>query len=118
MIEAILNRLIGTGVIKHFGAFKGISIKLVWNHIYALYLAVLLGIIFSNIWLGISIFIAYLIGEAKGWGKWVGALVVNGTKPEETEKNLQEMFNDKEGLSFPYIHQISNFIIPEKLKVH
>lgn len=113
MIESILNRLRGTGVIKHFGTFKGISIKLVWNHIYALYLAVLLGTIFSNVWLCISIFIAYLVGESKGWGKWVGAL---SNDTQYSEVVLQRCYNDKEGLSFPYIHQVSNFIIPEKVE--
>ena len=45
IIEAILNRLRGTGVIKSFGKIKlfnkEIEIKFVGNHLYGLYLALM-----------------------------------------------------------------------------
>ena len=57
MIECgILNRLRGTGVIKHFGTLnlgeKKVEVKLVWNHIYGLYLALVLGLLAMNVWAG------------------------------------------------------------------
>ena len=45
--ESILNRLRGTGVIKHFGTLKvfnkEIKIKFVGNHLYGLWIALVLG---------------------------------------------------------------------------
>lgn len=111
---SILNRLRGTGLIKYFGTVmllnKSIDIKLVWNHIYALYLAILLGVVFS-FWVGILVFIMYLLGESKGWGEWVGSL----TRYEPWDKPLLEkQYLDDEGKTFPFIHQITNFFIKEK----
>lgn len=116
IIEAILNRLRGTGVIKHFGTLKvmnkEISISFNGNHLYGLWVALVLGIATINIWLGISIFVAYLIGEAKGWGEWVGSL----TRHEPwDEQMLQHYYKDNEGKTFPFIYQISNFFIKEKI---
>ena len=88
MIECgILNRLRGTGVIKHFGTLnlgeKKVEVKLVWNHIYGLYLALVLGLLAMNVWAGLAVLVAYLVGESKGWGEWVGALTRWETKDEE-----------------------------------
>lgn len=116
ILEAILNRLRGTGVIKHFGTLKvmnkEIEIKFVGNHLYGLWIALMLGIATMNAWLGISIFVAYLIGEAKGWGEWVGSL----TRHEPwDEQMLQHCYKDDEGKTFPFIYQITNFFIKEKI---
>ena len=113
---SILNRLRGTGVIKHFGTLKvmnkEIEIKFVGNHLYGLWIALMLGIATMNAWLGISIFVAYLVGEAKGWGEWVGSL----TRHEPwDEQMLQHCYKDDEGKTFPFIYQISNFFIKEKI---
>ena len=117
IFEAILNRLRGTGVIKHFGTLKmfnkEIEIKFVGNHLYGLWIALVLGIATMNAWLGLAVLVAYLIGEAKGWGEWVGSL----TRHEPwTEEMLQGNYKDDEGKTFPFIHQLSNFIIPEKIE--
>lgn len=113
---SILNRLRGTGVIKHFGTLKmfnkEIEVKFVGNHLYGLWIALVLGVATMNVWLGLAVLVAYLIGEAKGWGEWVGTL----TRHEPwDEAMLQKNYSDTEGKTFPFIHQISNFIIPEKI---
>lgn len=68
----ILNRLRGTGVLKHFGTLKIINkevkISFVGNHLYGLWVALVLGLATMNLWLGLAILVSYLIGEAKGWG--------------------------------------------------
>ena len=118
MIEcSILNRLRGTGVIKHFGTLKvmnkEIEIKFVGNHLYGLWVALVLGIATMNAWIGLAVLIAYLIGEAKGWGEWVGSL----TRHEPwDEQMLQGNYNDNEGKTFPFIYHISNFFIKEKIE--
>ena len=128
MIECgLLNRLRGTGVLKHFGTLRvgemkiwkltvpkiEVEIKLVWNHVYGLYLALVFGLLAMNVWAGLAVLVAYLVGESKGWGEWVGALTRWETKDE---KWLQRQYDDEEGKTFPYIHQVSNFIIPEKIE--
>lgn len=117
MIECgILNRLRGTGVIKHFGTLnlgeKKVEVKLVWNHIYGLYLALVLGLLAMNVWAGLAVLVAYLVGESKGWGEWVGALTRWETKDEEW---LQRQYDDEEGWGIPFIHNIANFICKEQI---
>lgn len=117
MIECgILNRLRGTGVIKHFGTLnlgeKKVEVKLVWNHIYGLYLALVLGLLAMNVWAGLAVLVAYLVGESKGWGEWVGALTRWETKDEEW---LQRQYDDEEGWGLPFIHNIANFICKEQI---
>lgn len=123
----ILNRLRGTGVIKHFGTLRveeiklwkltipkiEVEIKLTWNHVYGLYLALVVGLISMNVWAGLAILVAYLVGESKGWGEWVGALTRWETKDEEW---LQQQYKDNEGVGFPYIHQIANAIAKEQIE--
>lgn len=123
----ILNRLRGTGVIKHFGTLRieeiklwklttpkiEVEVKLVWNHVYGLYLALVFGIVSMNIWAGLAVLVAYLVGESKGWGEWVGALTRWETKDEEW---LQRQYKDNEGVGFPYIHQIANAITKEQIE--
>ena len=121
----ILNRLRGTGVIKHFGTLRveeikiwkltipklEVEVKLVWNHIYGIYLALIIGLLSMNIWAGLAVLVAYLVGESKGWGEWVGALTRWETKDE---KWLQRQYDDEEGRGLPFIHNIANFICKEK----
>ena len=68
-------------MIKHFGilniANKKIEVKFVGNHLYGIYIALVLGITTMNMWLGLSVFVAYLVGESKGWGEWA----VSGNSP-------------------------------------
>ena len=49
---SILNRFRGTGVIKHFGTLKifnkEIEIKFVGNHLYGLWIALVLGVATMN----------------------------------------------------------------------
>ena len=112
MIECgILNRLRGTGVIKYFGTLRieetkigkltlpkiEVEVKLVWNHVYGLYLALVFGLLAMNVWAGLAVLIAYLVGESKGWGEWVGALTRWETKDEEW---LQIQYKDNEGVGF------------------
>ena len=127
MIEAILNRLRGTGVLKYFGTLRvdekkiwkltipkiEFEIKLVWNHVYGLYLALVFGLLAMNTWVGLIVLVAYLIGESKGWGEWVGALTRWETKDEEW---LQKQYNDEEGWGLPFIHNIANFVFKEKIE--
>ena len=128
MIECILlNRLRGTGVIKHFGTIKvdeiklwkltipkiEVEVKLVWNHVYALYLALIVGLLTMNAWAGLAVLIAYLVGESKGWGEWVGALTRWESKDE---KWLEKQYKDNEGVGFPYIHQIANVVVKERIE--
>ena len=113
---SILNRFRGTGVIKHFGTLnifnKEIEIKFVGNHLYGLWIALVLGVATMNMWLGLSILVAYLVGESKGWGEWVGSL----TRHEPwDEMMLQRNYKDDEGKTFPFIYQISNFFIKERI---
>lgn len=128
MIECgLLNRLRGTGVLKHFGTLRvdemkiwkltlpkiEVEIKLVWNHVYGLYLALIVGLLAMNVWAGLAVLVAYLVGESKGWGEWVGALTRWETKDEEW---LQIQYKDNEGVGFPYIHQIANTIAKERIE--
>lgn len=123
----VLNRLRGTGVIKHFGTLRveemkiwkltipkiEVEVKLVWNHVYGLYLALVLGLLAMNVWAGLAVLVAYLVGESKGWGEWVGALTRWEAKDE---KWLQRQYDDEEGVGFPYIHQIANIVVKEQIE--
>ena len=117
MIESVLNRLRGTGVIKHFGTLrisdKEIRINFVGNHLYGLCLALLIGLVTVNAWLGLAVLVAYLVGESKGWGEWVGSL----TRYEPwDEEMLQGNYKDEEGKTFPFIHQIANSVCKEQIE--
>ena len=116
IIEAILNRFRGTGVIKHFGTLnvkdKKVDIKFNGNHLYGLYLALVIGLVTMNVWLGLAVLVAYLVGEAKGWGEWVGSLTRHEPWDEEM---LQRNYRDEEGKTFPFIHQIANSVCKEQI---
>ena len=131
VLTGVLNRLRGTGLIKHFGTLRiqeyefkiykyklkvpemSIEIKLVWNHIYGLYFALIFGFLTGSIGIGLLTLIAYLIGESKGWGEWVGALTRWESKNEAW---LIKQYEDDEGKKFPFIHQITNFFVKEQIE--
>lgn len=114
---ALGNRFRGTGVIKHFGALKvldkEIEIKFNGNHLYGLYLALVIGLVTMNAWLGVVVLVAYLVGEAKGWGEWIGSLTRHEPWDEEM---LQRNYRDEEGKTFPFIHQIANSVCKEQIE--
>lgn len=119
ILMGILNRLRGTGLIKHFGIITlpyvyktPIKINLVWNHIYGLYIGLIVGLLSMNVGWGVLALVLYIIGESKGWGEWIGALTRIENK---TETWLILKYNDDEGKKFPFIHQIANFFIKEKI---
>jgi hypothetical protein len=92
---------------------KEIEIKFNGNHLYGLYLALAIGLVTTNAWIGLAVLVAYLIGESKGWGEWVGSL--SRVEPW-TEKHLAEDYADDEGKKFPFIHQIANSVIKEQIE--
>ena len=117
VFEALGNRFRGTGVIKHFGTLKimnkAVEINFNGNHLYGLWIALVLGVATMNAWLGLAVLVAYLVGEAKGWGEWVGSL----TRVEPwTEEHLQSDYKDDEGKTFPFIHQIANSVCREQIE--
>lgn len=102
-MEPILNRWRGTGDI--FNVYK---FMVTGTMIYAIYLALLFGLVTGSVIIGVVTLIGFLAGESVGFGKWVGYLCY----PEE--KVLEKEYLDKEGYGFPYIHYIANFIAPER----
>lgn len=116
MIESVLNRFRGTGVLKQFGTLKvfnrEIRITFNGNHLYGLYLAVVVGILTMNALAGVAVLVAYLVGEAKGWGEWIGSLTRHEPWDEEM---LQRNYRDEEGKTFPFIHQIANSVCKEQI---
>ena len=114
----ILNRLRGTGVIKHFGTLnifgKSIRISFVGNHLYGLWIALVFGIATMNVFVGLSVLIAYLLGESAGWGKWLGWLV---TDVDKRNIELVEWHQkDDEGKGYQWIHYIASLVLHEKDK--
>ena len=114
----ILNRLRGTGVIKHFGTLnivnKKIEVKFVGNHLYGLYLALVFGLLTMNVFVGLSVLVTYLLGESAGWGKWLGWLVTDVDK--RNVKLVEGHQLDDEGKGYPWIHYIVSLVLPEKDK--
>ena len=60
-----------------------VNVNLVWNHVYGMYLGLIFGLLAMNVWCGLAVLVAYLVGESKGWGEWVGALSRWETKVEK-----------------------------------
>lgn len=108
----VLNRLRGTGVIKNFGtlniANKKIEVKFVGNHLYGIYIALVIGLL-STWYYGLIAGLLYMLGESMGWGKWVGSLCY----PESTT-SLEARYADYEGVRFPFIHKTANMIVKER----
>ena len=118
IVEAILNRLRGTGAIKSFGKVsmlgKELELKFVGNHLYGLYLALVFGLLTMDVFVVLSVLVAYLLGESAGWGKWLGWLV---TDTNQRNIELVEWHQkDDEGKGYPWIHYISSLFLPEKDK--
>ena len=105
MLEMLFNRWRGTG--KIFWKING-------NIIYATYWALLVGFV-SGIWYwGLLFGGLYILGESFAWGKWIGYIVM--PEPERSEYKPKEdgdYIND-DGISFPWIHYISNFFIKQR----
>ena len=83
---AILNRLRG-----RYAYFAKVN---------ALVVALLIFAFLGNFYLAIICGLGYLLGEAKGWGVWVGALVTHGSYTSEHEVKFIErvaakLFNPK-----------------------
>ena len=76
-----------------------------------MYFALIFGFLTSSIGIGLATLVAYLVGEAKGWGEWVGAFTRLESKDESW---LIRQYKDDEGKKFPFIHQIANSIVQEK----
>ena len=120
LLMGVLNRLRGTGLIKELGVITlpyiyktPIKVNLVWNHIYGLYLGIIVGLLTLNVGWGILALLLYIVGESKGWGEWLGALT--NYKPKDTMWLLRQ-YKDNEGKKFPFIQQIANFFIKEEIK--
>ena len=99
-MEILFNRWRGTGLI-----YK----RLTGTMIYAIYLALLFGLVTQSIYIGLFTIISFLLAESMGFGKWVGALCY-----PENKTDLQKEYDDLEGYNFPYIHQMANYITPER----
>ena len=56
----------------------------------ALVVALLIFAFLGNFYLAIICGLGYLLGEAKGWGVWVGALVTHGSYTDEREVKFIE----------------------------
>ena len=98
-MEAILNRLRGTGVI-----FSIFNYRITGANIYALYYCIVFGFI-TEWYIGLLMFASFRISESTGWGKWVGQVCYPTSLPQ---------YNNAQGKKFPYIHQLANFISNEK----
>ena len=100
-MEPILNRWRGTGDI--FNVYK---FRVTGTMIYAIYLALLFGLVTGSVIIGVVTLIGFLAGESFGFGKWVGTLVTDEPKDLEVE------YLDKEGYGFPYIHYMASIKKP------
>ena len=97
MFEMIFNRWRGTGII--FWKING-------NIIYAVYWALLVGLVSGTWYWGLLFAGLYILGESYSWGKWVSYICF----PENHEKE----YDNKTGRSFPWIHYIANFFINQE----
>lgn len=101
VIEAILNRLRGTGDVLRVG---GVTITGVM--VYALYLMVVVTVM-TEWYYGLAFVVLFLIGESFAFGKWVGFLV-------DYEDEHTPEYDSKVGKKFPYVHYIAEMIVSEK----
>lgn len=101
LIESILNRLRGTGIIFNISKFQVTGAQL-----YAIYLGIIVTIFSSpGLWyLGLIVPVVFLIGEGMTWGKWVGYL---------TEDGAPENISNPKGTSFPYISQTAELFFKQ-----
>ena len=66
----ILNRLRGT---------QGL-----WSKIIGLLLALIVQIVFDNVYVALAVGLGYIIGESFGWGEWVGNLTTHRKNKTDT----------------------------------
>lgn len=102
VLEAILNRLRGTGDVLRVGSFRVTGIML-----YALYLMIVITMI-SEWYYGLAFVVLFVAGESYAWGKWIGYLV-------DYEDQHSPEYDSKVGKGFPYIHYIANAIVSERI---
>ena len=102
-MEIILNRLRGTGDIFKIGNFR-----ITGTILYAIYFFILTTLL-STWYYGILIAALFLVGESFAWGKWVGTLCYL-----KEECDFEGFWNNKAGSGFPFIHQVSNAIFPQR----
>lgn len=96
----LLNRWRGTGDVFLLGKLRITGVM-----IYSGSLALLVGFL-STYYYGVLAALLFIIGESFAWGKWIGYLVSENGEKEYTNTN---------GQGFPYIHQIANLFVKEKL---
>ena len=126
MIEAILNRLRGTGDV--FNDITGTMLyatyllavcsMLIFNintevNSVVVYLLEYIGVVgydllATNVFYTLSIGLLFLIGESYAFGKWVGYLV-------DYENEHTPEYTSKVGKGFPYIHYMAEAIVSEKV---
>lgn len=99
VLTGVLNRWRGTGDLFKIGKLRVTGVM-----VYALYLAMVIGVL-STWYYGIVVAMLFVAGESFAWGKWIGYLV--------SDNGEKEYWNDN-GKSFPYIHQMADFIVKEK----
>ena len=102
VLEAVLNRLRGTGDVLRVGSFRVTGIML-----YALYLMIVVTMI-SEWYYGLAFVVLFVAGESYAWGKWIGYLV-------DFEDEHEPEYDSKVGKGFPYIHYMANYIVSERI---
>lgn len=100
VLEAILNRLRGTGDVLRIGGLKVTGVML-----YALYLMIVVTMM-TEWYYALAFSVLFIVGESYAWGKWIGFLV-------DYENKHEPEYNSKVGKGFPYIHYIANVFAPE-----
>ena len=100
VLEAILNRLRGTGDVFNVGSFMVTGIML-----YALYLMIVISFI-TEWYYALAFSVLFVAGESYAWGKWIGFLV-------DYENKHEPEYDSKVGKGFPYIHYIADVLAPE-----
>ena len=99
-LEAILNRLRGTGDVLRIGGFRVTGIML-----YALYLMIVVSLV-TEWYYALAFSVLFVAGESYAWGKWIGFLV-------DYENKHEPEYSSKVGKGFPYIHYIADVLAPE-----
>ena len=102
VLEALLNRLRGTGAVLRVGNFKVTGIML-----YALYLMIVISLV-TEWHYALAFGVLFVAGESYAWGKWIGFLV-------DYENKHEPEYDSKVGKGFPYIHYIANYIVDERI---
>lgn len=102
VLEAILNRLRGTGDVLRVGNFRVTGIML-----YALYLMIVVSLV-AEWYYALAFGVLFIAGESYAWGKWIGFLV-------DYENKHEPEYDSKVGKGFPYIHYIANYIVDERV---